>query len=120
MHELSIASGVVETALKHADGRRVTVVNMRVGRLRQVVPDSLRFYFEIVARDTACEDARLELEEVELRLRCQDCGSGWETQEPVFRCSQCGSIAVSVEAGDELQVEYIEVDEMEAECIGPR
>ena len=40
---------------------------MRVGRLRQVVPDSLRFYFEIVARDTVCEDARLELDEIEAR-----------------------------------------------------
>jgi len=38
MHELLFATGVVETALKHAEGRQVTVVNMRVGRLRQVVP----------------------------------------------------------------------------------
>jgi hydrogenase nickel incorporation protein HypA/HybF len=120
MHELSIATGVVETALKHADGRRVTVVNMRVGRLRQVVPDSLRFYFEIVTRDTVCEGARLELEEIELGLRCGDCGREWETREPIFRCARCDSIAVSVEAGDELQVEYIEVEETEAECIGPR
>jgi hydrogenase nickel incorporation protein HypA/HybF len=120
MHELSIASGIVQTALKHADGRQVTVVAMQVGRLRQVVPDSLRFYFEIVARDTACEGARLELQEIELRLRCEDCEREWETQAPMFRCAQCDSITVSVAAGDELAVDYIEVEETEAECIGPR
>ena len=57
MHELSVARAVLNTAPKHAAERSVTVVNLRVGRLRQVVPDSLRFYFEIVARDAACEGA---------------------------------------------------------------
>ena len=43
------------------------MVNLRVGRMRQVVPDSLSFYFEIVARDTVCEQATLELVEIETR-----------------------------------------------------
>jgi hydrogenase nickel incorporation protein HypA/HybF len=120
VHELSIATGVVNTACMHAGGRRVTEVTMRVGRLRQVVPDSLRFYFEIVARDSECEGARLVLEEIELMLRCEDCGFGWEAEMPVFVCGRCGSSLISIEAGDELQVEYIEVEEQEAECIAPR
>ena len=41
VHELSISSAIVDTALRHAGGRRVTAVNLRVGGLRQVVPDSL-------------------------------------------------------------------------------
>ena len=48
MHELSLSSAIVNTVERHAAGRRVTVVNMRIGTLRQVVPDSLTFYFEIV------------------------------------------------------------------------
>jgi hydrogenase nickel incorporation protein HypA/HybF len=43
MHELSIASAVLNTALRHAGERPVEVVAMRVGRLRQVVADSLCF-----------------------------------------------------------------------------
>ena len=62
MHELSLSSAIVETVERHADGRRVTVVSMRIGALRQVVPDSLAFYFEIVARGTVCEGARLDHE----------------------------------------------------------
>ena len=54
MHELSISSAIVDTALRHAGGRRVTSVALRVGALRQVVPESLKFYFEIVGRDTLC------------------------------------------------------------------
>jgi Zn finger protein HypA/HybF involved in hydrogenase expression len=37
----------------------------------------------------------------------------------MFRCARCGSVGVEVRAGDELEVEYIEVEQQEAECIAP-
>jgi hydrogenase nickel incorporation protein HypA/HybF len=120
MHELSIATAVLNTACKHAEGRPVRGVTMRVGRLRQVVPDSLAFYFEIVSRDTVCEGARLDLDEIELELLCGECGSRWSPGLPVFRCPECGSAEVTIEAGQELEVDYIEVEEQEAQCIAPR
>lgn len=115
MHELSIATAVLNTALKHAEDRPVSVVSMRVGSLRQVVPDSLRFYFEIVARDTACEHARLELVEIAAAARCGSCATEWELADPVFRCPQCSSADVMIVAGEELQVDYIEVDDHETD-----
>jgi hydrogenase nickel incorporation protein HypA/HybF len=120
MHELSIATAVLNTAVKHAGERPVSVVRMRVGRLRQVVPDSLVFYFEIVARDTVCEDATLELVEIEAQARCEACAVVWDLQDPIFRCPDCGCSEVRIVAGEELEVEYIEVEEQEAQCIGPR
>jgi hydrogenase nickel incorporation protein HypA/HybF len=118
VHELSLSSAIVNTVVKHAAGRRVTVVNLRVGKLRQVVPDSLEFYFGFVARDTVCEGARLEQELVPAGLRCRECEHGWEVDLPVFRCPACGSAGAEVETGDEFEVESIEVEE--AECIAPR
>jgi hydrogenase nickel incorporation protein HypA/HybF len=117
MHEFSIASAVVATAERHAEGRRVTAVSVRVGRLRQVVPDSLRFSFDICARDTVCADARLELTEIVVRLRCTDCNTAWEPEIPAFRCPACASAAVDIEAGQELEVDFIDVEE--AACIAP-
>ena len=78
---------------------------MRIGALRQVVPDSLAFYFGIVARDTVCEGARLELELVAALLRCPDCEREWDPAPPAshgarrgprlpsFRCPTCGTAA---------------------------
>lgn len=108
MHELSIAGAIVDTALKHAAGRQVKVVTVRAGALRQVVPDSLEFYFGFVTRDTGCEGARLELIEVPARLRC--CGEEWQVDFPDLRCAECGG-AAEIVAGDELEVESIEVEE---------
>ena len=118
MHELSLARGIVAAVERHADGRRVAVVNLRVGTLRQVVPGSLDFCFGLVAKETACEGARLAIEVVPAALRCGACGAAWELEEPVFRCAACGSTEVEVVAGEELQVESIEIEE-EAACIAP-
>ena len=89
MHELSLSSAIVNTVAKHADGRRVTVVSLRVGRLRQVIPDTLAFYFEFVARDSVCEGAQLEQEVIPARLRCRGCDHEWEIEIPAFRCPAC-------------------------------
>lgn len=110
MHEFAIAEGVVETAVRHAGGRRVVVVSMRLGALRQVVPDTLSFAFEVAARGTACEGARLEQELVRCRLRCPSCDVVWTATEPAFRCRNCASPAVVV-SGNELEVESIEVED---------
>ncbi len=120
MHELSVATAVLNTALKHADDRRVSVVSVRVGAMRQVVPDSLRFYFEIVARDSDCGAAALELVEIEARLRCRACSEEWAPDMPAFRCPDCGSTDVAVDAGEELEVDYIEVEDKELACTAPR
>ncbi len=118
MHELSLSSAIVNTVVKHAAGRPVAVVSLRVGRLRQVVPDTLEFYFAFVARGTVCEGAVLEQEQIEAALACDDCGHRWTIDTPAFRCPGCGGGRVTVASGNEFEVESIEVTE--AECIAPR
>ena len=123
MHELSLAGAIVNTVVKHADDRRVTGVYLRVGRLRQVIPDTLDFYFEFVARGTVCEGARLEQEVIDARLRCRPCQLDWGIEIPAFRCPTCGGSEVEIASGQEFEVESIEVESIEveeAECIAPR
>ena len=119
MHELSLSGAIVNTVVKHAAGRRVALVTMRVGALRQVVPDTLDFYFGFVSKGTVCEGARLEQELIPARLRCVGCEREWEIELPIFRCPDCGSAdGIEVASGNEFEVESIEVEE--AECIAPR
>ena len=117
MHELSIASAIVATASRHADGCRVTTVRVRVGGMRQVVPDSLQFCFGIVARESLCEGAKLELEVVPAVLRCAACEHEWKIDEPPFWCPQCAGGDVVAIRGEELEVESIEIEEKEDACI---
>ncbi len=120
MHELSLSGAIVNTAVKHADGRRVRVVNLRVGQLRQVVPETLAFYFEFVARDSLCEGAELVVEVVDARLRCRPCAKEWAIEVPAFRCPTCAGSDVEIAAGNEFEIQSIDVEEVETQCIGQR
>lgn len=116
MHELSLSGAIVDTVVQHAAGRRVTAVALRIGGLRQVVPDSLAFYFEFVAKGTVCEGARLEHIFLPARLRCSACGVEWNMGPPVFRCPACDDARVAVVSGNEFEVESIDVEEDEV-CV---
>jgi len=112
MHELSIGRALVDAACARSEGRRVVHVSMRAGVLRQVVPETLAWCFEIAARGTACEGAALDCARVPLRLRCT-CAHEWSLDdgEPCFRCPVCGGGEVEVLAGEELSLDWIEVVE---------
>jgi hydrogenase nickel incorporation protein HypA/HybF len=120
VHEMSLAGAIVNTVLKHADDRKVTLITLTVGGMRQVVLPSLEFYFDFAARDTCCEGARLELIQVPTRLQCRACSEAWEPDIPHFRCPNCASADVAIIAGEEFEVDSIEVDEKEAACTAPK
>jgi hydrogenase nickel incorporation protein HypA/HybF len=119
MHELALATAIRDTVLRHAEGRRVSTVRMRVGTMRQVVPESLDFYFGIVARGTPCDGSRLEFEVIPSEFRCVACSRSWRPDAPSFRCPSCGGANVELASGGELEVESIDVEEA-VECTEPR
>ncbi len=61
MHELSITRNVVAIVSERAEGQRVTRVRLEIGRLSAVVPDSIRFCFDICAQGTPLAGAELEI-----------------------------------------------------------
>ena len=111
MHELSIADSVVQIASRHADGRRVTKVHLKVGHLRQVVPSALDFSFELVAQGTPVEGAALEMEEVPAMGKCRSCGAQSHLESFPLRCEACGGFDLDLIAGEELYVESLEMEE---------
>jgi hydrogenase nickel incorporation protein HypA/HybF len=114
MHELSIADAVREIAERHARGRTVRRVEVRVGHLRQVVPDSLEFAWQLVTQDGPLEGAQLVTEYVPATASCDRCGSASCLTAFPARCGGCGSLDVDVTGGDELLVDALELEDQEA------
>lgn len=108
MHELSIAQSVVEAVTERADGRKVISVRLQVGRLSGVVPDALRFSFDIVTEGTSAAGAALLIDEPGGRASCRSCGSDFELADPLLLCP-CGSADVEVVSGRELLISSMEV-----------
>ncbi len=111
MHELSIAQAIVDVAARHAAGRRVAKVEVRVGHLRQVVPDSLDFAFSLVTQGTALDGAVLEITHVPAAGRCRECGAESVMEDFPLCCARCGGLDVEMLAGEELLVDALELEE---------
>jgi hydrogenase nickel incorporation protein HypA/HybF len=113
MHEMGIAMQIVKIATDAIpDGGANTPVkrvDIRVGKLTAIVPESLRFCFEIIVKDTPLSGAELNIEEVPIWARCIKCDYEWKISHPVFKCSQCDNGAIDIISGQELEVASIEI-----------
>lgn len=111
MHEFSIAESVVAIVRRHADGRSVSRVELKIGHLRQVVLPALEFAFGLVAQGTEAEGAELAVEAVPAAGRCRACGSRTLIDRFPMRCGNCAGLDLVVTDGEELLVAALEVEE---------
>lgn len=111
MHELSICSSIADIAARHSAGRTVKVINVRVGQLRQIVPDTLVYCWGLVSADTSLDGSRIAIEAVPARIRCRACEHVTDVGDiPVFACAGCGGFEVEVVSGEEFLITSLELE----------
>ncbi|WP_330460953.1 hydrogenase maturation nickel metallochaperone HypA [Streptomyces sp. NBC_00820] len=112
MHELSIATAIIEQAdaRARADGTdAVAAVTVRVGELAGVVPDALDFAFEVAREGTALAEARLVVEQVTAQAWCGACAEEFAVgMPPFFWCPRCDQPSNDLRSGRELEITGIE------------
>ena len=108
MHELAITQSVVEAVVERIPDATITCVRLDIGALSGVVPDSVRFCFDLVTEGTNLESARLEITEQAARCQCHNCGEEFEPDGLIVLCA-CGSGDVTVIAGEQLRIASVEV-----------
>jgi hydrogenase nickel incorporation protein HypA/HybF len=110
MHELSICGSIADIVIQHAAGRTVKVINVRAGQLRQILPDTLVYCWELVSADTPLAGSRISVEVVPARIRCRSCGHVTDVGAvPVFSCGGCGGCDVAVVSGEEFLITSLEL-----------
>lgn len=110
MHELSITRNVVAIVAERAGSARVTRVRLEIGALTAVIPDALRFCFDVCSHGTVLEGATLEIVEIPGRGRCGDCGAETALKALIGRCPACGAGSLRVVAGEELKIKEMELE----------
>jgi hydrogenase nickel incorporation protein HypA/HybF len=113
MHELSIASAVVNSVLEYLDAHQVKKllrVRLAVGELSHVEADQLRFCYMAITQETAMENSTLEIESVAAVVECPHCSyrgrpKYWEdalsaAPIPTLECPSCRGAVEPVEGND--------------------
>jgi hydrogenase nickel incorporation protein HypA/HybF len=108
MHEMAITQSVVDAVCEHAAGRRVHSVRLEVGALCAIVPDAMRFCFDLATEGTVADGARLDLDVRTAVARCRTCRSDFALRDMILLCP-CGSADVEVLAGRDMRILSMEV-----------
>lgn len=120
MHELSIATAIVDRALETATAHgaaEVEELTIELGKATHVNADQLRFCIDTAVEGTIAADATVTIETVSPRAQC-DCGWRGEpdalgvaiSYAPDVSCPDCGS-RVELARGRECRLSSIEIPE---------
>jgi len=123
MHEMPVTKAMLDLALEHAAGRRITDVYLEVGRMSAIVPESVEVFFEYLSEGTLAEGAELHFDVMPVEMTCQDCGekqdlSDWRDETPqqmmqkaFARGCGCGGKNLRVSGGVSFGLVSIDVEE---------
>jgi hydrogenase nickel incorporation protein HypA/HybF len=100
--------GIVQ---RHAGGREVQAVHLRVGALRQIVPDTLVYCWSLVTEGSPLASATLDVEQIPATIRCASCHHVQELDAPVLVCAGCAGQDVEVVTGEEFLITSLELTE---------
>ena len=123
MHELSIASGLVEKLLQFCDenpDKKIVEVRLAVGEFSHIESEQLRFCYTAVITETPLDDSSLSIETVEAIVQCPHCSYRGRpkyledliAEKPVatLQCPSCGKAAEAVE-GEECAIKSVRYTE---------
>ena len=113
MHELSYARSMIEQIeafLQKEKFTRISSINLKIGKMSGIDPLSLEFCFDIVAKGTIAEGAKINIEHVPLKIFCHKCNIEIEPTKHVYACPVCAGIDIQTTSGNLAQLLDVEVE----------
>ena len=112
MHELSIAQNIIEIALdnsKKMQAKSVCEIELDIGTISGVIPETLEFALEVYVKDTILENAKIKINVIEAKAQCRICEKHFELDDIYTLCPYCGSFEFDIIQGKELKVKSIKI-----------
>ncbi len=106
MHEMPIATDIVERAVEAAEqhgATRIEQIEVHIGLMRQVVPEALELAFTLASEGTMAHGAKLSISQVKAVASCNVCGCRFEPEVEIsFACPRCSQADVRIVAGNDI------------------
>lgn len=113
MHELSVATGIIEIAEKtmQQNGlQKVHRIDIVIGELTCVDESALRFALEPAGKGTAMEGAEIVIHRQAALATCVACEKEFEPAGFVAQCPKCLGFETKIVKGRELFVKSVEAE----------
>ncbi|HEQ98951.1 MAG TPA: hydrogenase maturation nickel metallochaperone HypA [candidate division Zixibacteria bacterium] len=110
VHEMRVAREIISFSQQEMQSRNFNVlkeIGVKVGKLSCIDPESLRFAFDMLKKETELSGTELKIETVSIEAVCRSCGREFIIDEFVFICPGCGSYEVEVRKGEELIITHL-------------
>jgi hydrogenase nickel incorporation protein HypA/HybF len=122
MHELSMATEIVEVVRKSLEGHKVKVVTeveIEMGELHRVTPEQMEQVFEMAAKDTLVEGAKLKVKIKKGKIKCLGCGYSGSIDVEMehdhdhsthVHCPECKGVSLEILEGQDIEIKNITAD----------
>ena len=110
MHELSLTQNILDHALRNAGRKRIVHVNLSIGQFSDECEESIRFYWDDLARGTLAQGAQLHFQRVDAELECLECNTVFHPQGETAVCPTCLGQRLKLLSGDDVKLDSIDVD----------
>lgn len=113
MHELTVTKSILSIVLEKAwaaKARKVTKVDLLVGRLTGYVPECIQLQFDILSHNTEAAGASLIFHQPPAKLHCRKCNRDYTSESLDLTCPECRTLEIDILSGSELYVESMEVE----------
>ena len=113
MHEVSVMAEALRMAVdaaKSAGATRVLKLRLRIGTLSGVVPEAMKFAFDVVCRDTMAAGASLAIEAVPAVCWCAMCRVEFECADYFNECPRCHNVSGELRRGREMEIADVEME----------
>ena len=113
MHELAVSQDIISQVEKIARQHKAVAIHqiiLEIGPLSGVEPALLEAAFPIACAGTLAEDAKLEINEIPVKVKCSSCQEISTVTTNNLTCRVCGNWQTQVVSGDEMLLKRIEMD----------
>jgi len=139
MHEFSFAYNIFSVAINTAqkyNAKKIKSIKLNIGDFTLIVPEILRYSFEIVSKDSIAEGATLDITKTPGMLECEECSTiselwlhdpenkGEFTDDQgntytnlaelgltIFKCKKCGSSKTALIGGKDTTIVSVELED---------
>ena len=110
MHEMTVAESLLTIILDEAAKQNAKPIGAKIscGTLNPINDEALNFAFEVITKDTSCEDMKLKIEHKPLKGICKNCNKKFEIEFSSPKCTKCDCEDFEMMADAPLILEEIE------------